>query len=311
MSCDFPIKAWYGNLLESGKRGLVFKHALAWPPLAQAPLELPCGRCLGCRLEYSRRWAIRLMHENKMHSESCFVTWTYDNDSLPVAGSLVKSHLQGVHKRLHNRLLDKRGYGIRYYGCGEYGDLNKRPHYHSLIFGFRPEDGRFFSRNGRDECVYDSEFLNDVWQFKGAARFGDVTFDSCAYVARYVTKKVNISDKTPERLRDTYVVYDADGLIHERVPEFAMMSRRPGIGATYYAKYGSEIRTHDSVIVNGKAVPSTRYYDDLGKCLDPERAKWLKFRRLEKVVPSEQLVDRRKTKRILRQQMHKLKERRL
>nr|QJB19131.1 MAG: replication initiator protein [Microvirus sp.] len=307
MSCDHPIKAWYGGLLDSGKRGLVFKHQAAWPPLAHSPLELPCGRCLGCRLEYSRRWAIRLMHENKMHSDSCFVTWTYSNDCLPVAGSLVPKDLQGVHKRLHNRLLDQRGYGIRYYGAGEYGDLNQRPHYHSLIFGFKPSDGVLFSKNARDEPIFDSAFLNDVWQHKGAARFGEVTFDSCAYVARYVTKKVS----GKKREDGHYLVYDADGLVHERVPEFAQMSRRPGIGATYYAKYGREIRQHDNVIVNGKAVPSVRYYDDLGKAIDPERSKWLKFRRLEKVDPSEQLVDRRSTKRILREQMHRLKERKL
>nr|AVQ10267.1 hypothetical protein [Gokushovirinae environmental samples] len=275
--------------------------------MAHSPMELPCGRCLGCRLEYSRRWAVRLMHENKMHAESCFVTWTYNNDCLPTAGTLVPRDLQGVHKRLHNRLLDKRGYGIRYYGCGEYGDLNKRPHYHSLIFGFRPTDGVLFGKNGRDESIFDSAYLTDVWGDKGAVRFGEVSFDSAAYVARYCTKKVS----GKKREDGHYLVYDSDGLVHERVPEFAHMSRRPGIGATYYAKYGAEIRAHDTVIVNAKEVPSTRYYDNLGAGVDPARMKALKFKRRAAVDPAEQLVDRRATKRILRQKMHSLKERKI
>lgn len=311
MSCDHPIKAWYGGLLDSGKRGLVFKHQAAWPPLAHSPLELPCGRCLGCRLEYSRRWAVRLMHENKMHKQSCFLTLTYNNDSLPEFGTLVPRHLQLFHKRLHNRLLDQRGDGIRYYGCGEYGDLNQRPHYHSLIFGYDFPDKVFYANNGRDEPIYTSKLLNELWH-DGGMPFGDckigaVTFDSAAYVARYVTKKVG----GKKREDGHYEVHNADGVVSERQPEFAHMSRRPGIGATYYAKFGREIRDHDNIIVNGSPAPSVRYYDNLGKDVDPERSKWLKFRRLEKVDPLEQLVDRRKTKRILREQMHRMKERKL
>ena len=311
MSCDFPIKAWYGNLNDSGKRGLVFKHQSAWPPLAHSPLELPCGRCLGCRLELSRRWAVRLMHENKMHSESCFLTLTYNSDSLPEFGSLVPRHLQLFHKRLHNRLLDQRGYGIRYYGAGEYGDLNKRPHYHTLCFGFDPPDKVLYSTNGRGEKIYSSALVDDLWHDDGkplgSCKVAAVTFDSAAYVARYVTKKVG----GKQREDGHYEVYNADGVVSERVPEFAHMSRRPGIGQTYYEKYGAEVRQHDNVIVNGKAVPSLRYYDTLGEKVDPERMKWLKYRRLEKVDRKEQMIDRRKTKRILREKMHSQKVRSL
>lgn len=311
MSCDYPIKAWWGSLNPSGKRGLVFKHQAAWPPMAESPLELPCGRCLGCRLETSRRWALRCMHENKMHKESCFLTLTYNNESLPEFGTLVPRHLQLFHKRLHNRLLDQRGYGIRYYACGEYGDLNKRPHYHSLIFGYDFSDKVLYSKNARDEAIYTSETLNSLWH-DGGAPFGDckigaVTFESAAYVARYCTKKVG----GKKRENGHYEVYNSDGLIAERVPEFAHMSRRPGIGQLYYEKYGSEIRTHDNVIVNGKPVPSLRYYDNLGEKVDPDRMKWLKFRRREQVDPFEQLVDRRRSKEILRHKTHALKERKL
>jgi len=249
------------------------------------------------------------MHENKMHQQSCFVTLTYNKDSLPDFGTLVPYHLQAFHKRLHNRLLDKRGYGIRYYGCGEYGDLNKRPHYHSLVFGYDFADKKFYSSNARGEHVYTSEELNSLWHDNGLplgdCKVGALTFESAAYVARYCTKKVGGKDKEEGH----YEVYNADGVVAERVPEFAHMSRRPGIGATYYAKYGHEIRTHDNVIVNGKAVPSVRFYDKLGEAVDSERMKVLKFRRRASVDPKEQLVDRRRTKEILRHKMFKMKER--
>lgn len=246
-----------------------------------------------------------------MHQQSCFVTLTYNNDALPEFGTLVPRHLQLFHKRLHNRLLDERGEGIRYYGCGEYGDLNKRPHYHSLIFGYDFSDKKFYSKNARGESIFTSQLLDELWHDGGVplgeCKVGEVTFDSAAYVARYCTKKVN----GEKRERGHYEVYNAEGVVSERVPEFAHMSRRPGIGATYYAKFGHEIRYHDNVIVNGKPVPSVRFYDKLGEAVDSDRMKALKFRRRAAVDPKEQLVDRRRTKEILRHKMFNLKERKL
>lgn len=280
--------------------------------MAESPIELPCGRCLGCRLETSRRWAVRLMHENKMHSQSCFVTLTYNNESLPDFGTLVPRHLQLFHKRLHNRLLDERGFGIRYYGCGEYGDLNKRPHYHSLLFGHDFSDKVLYSRNSRGESIFTSASLDELWHDGngaplGSCKIGEITFESAAYVARYCTKKVS------GKMREDghYEVYNADGVVAERVPEFAHMSRRPGIGQPYYEKYGAEIRQHDTVIMNGRAVPSTRYYDKLGEVVDAKRMKILKWRRRASVDKKEQLIDRRIAKRVLREMMHSKKERKL
>lgn len=306
MSCDAPIQSFFAASVneKTGKRPVQFGRTGSF---SGSRLMLPCGKCAGCKLERSRVWAMRLMHENKMHQESCFVTWTYNNECLPHVGTLVPQHLQAVHKRLHNRLLDQRGYGIRYYGAGEYGDKNKRPHYHSLIFGFRPNDGKYYSENERGEPIFDSDFLNDVWQYKGAARFGDVTFDSAAYVARYCVKKVD----GKKRDEGHYLVYDADGVLHERVPEFAQMSRRPGIGATYFEKYGHEIMAHDSVIVNGKEVPSIRYYDLKIEALDPERMRVIKRNRQRKAVWLERQVDRRRIKELLRLKQLNMKVRSL
>lgn len=275
--CDAPIQAYRSGSINptTGKRPMQFTLHGAFSGVRQM---VPCGKCAACRLEHSRRWAVRLMHENKMHQSSEFVTLTYRNEELPHVGTLVPEHLQGFHKRLHNRLLYARGMGIRYYGCGEYGDVNKRPHYHSILFGYAFKDKTLYSKNARGECVYSSKELDEIWSL-GDCKIGAVTFESCAYVARYCLKKVDGA----KREAGHYAVYDADGLISEREPEFSHMSRRPGIGSSYFAKYGAEIAAHDSIIVGAREVPSIRYYDLKIEASDPVRFKEIKDQRLARM----------------------------
>jgi hypothetical protein len=66
-----------------------------------------------------------------------------------------------------------------------------------------------------------------------------------------------------------YEFVDIDGVIHDRRPEFAIMSRRPGIGSGYYEKYGAEVRSLDSVVVDGVEVRPPRFYDVRSECIDP------------------------------------------
>lgn len=243
MTCYHPITAYVGN----GGR-IVFDRVKS---LTKVPLMLPCGQCVGCRLEKSRIWAMRCTHEARMSSSSLFVTLTYDDAHLPPGGSLSKTAVQLFMKRLRKA----KGDGIRFYACGEYGDLNARPHYHLLLFNCRFDDRKFLSINGRGERLYHSAELARLWPF-GYNTIGDVTFDSAAYVARYCMKKV-----TGEQAEDHYAVIDADGVVYDRLPEFALMSRRPGIGSGYYEKYGQEVRDHDTVIINNKPVKPPRFYD--------------------------------------------------
>lgn len=304
MSCYRPLIGYFAKTKNpSGKRSLQFNRTGSF---SGSPVKVPCGSCVGCKLERTRVWGIRCLHENRMHKESCFVTLTYSNEFLPANGSLDPRCLQLFHKRLHNRLLDSRGVGIRYFGCGEYGDLNQRPHYHSLLFGYRPHDLVLYSENRRGEAIYSSRFLDEVWSF-GNVRVGAVSFESAAYVARYSIKKAT----KQQREDGHYVVYDSDGVVHERVPEFAVMSRRPGIGSSYFDKYGSEIMAHDSVIVGGREVPSVRYYDLKIEALDSKRLDEIKKVRRSKSKWSERLVDRRIIKEQIASQNLRRKERKL
>lgn len=167
-------------------------------------VERPCGKCPACLANKAQEWTYRLFAESKLHKKSCFVTLTYSDENLnrlclsPTGlYSLDKKELQNFHKRLRKNLSCR----IRFYGVGEYGGQTKRPHFHDIIFGLGPED--------RSE-------IERAWPF-GFVTVGQVTPSSIAYVARYCTKKL-FSDSLD---------YEKEGVL----PEFALMSNRPGIGA--------------------------------------------------------------------------------
>lgn len=276
MSCISPIAAW--RLAERSATG---KNVIAFKPRGTIinSLALPCGKCVNCRLEFSRGWAVRCVHESKMHSASMFITMTYNREHLPSNGSLEPREFTLFMKRLYIYFLRKFGIKIRYYGCGEYGDESGRAHYHALIFGGRMPDQVFYTTLASGDTIYTSKSLDLIWG-KGDCKIGEVNFKTAAYVARYVMKKVDGA----KRDAGHYCTYDGDGVISERHPEFSRMSRRPGIGAPYYAKYGHEIRTHDNIIMDGRPSPSIRYYDIIMERVDLARYHVIKQARLPSTV---------------------------
>lgn len=243
MACYAPIQAWRSAKYneKSGKRGLVFRHMEGCRDL---PVMVPCGTCLGCRLEFARQWSVRCMHESKMWPVNVFATLTYDDEHLPVSGSLVPQHFTDFMRRLRY----SRDGDIRYFMSGEYGDRSGRPHYHALLFNCWFGDRMWYSGEG-DKALYSSKELDSLWGF-GACKLGAVTSQSAGYVARYAMKKAVIGDKAVE-------------FYGGRVPEYLRMSRRPGIGRTFFEKYSGEIYRDDNCIVDGKKVKPPKYYDGL------------------------------------------------
>lgn len=216
-------------------------------------VTVPCGQCIGCRLERSRQWAMRCVHENQLHTESMFITLTYSDDHLPFDGGLRKEHFQKFMKRLRARYENRT---IRYFHCGEYGSQGGRPHYHALIFGLDFVD-KIFVQERRGHRIYISPTLSELWPF-GLHEIGTVTFESAAYVARYIVDKV-----TGEAAADHYQSVDLNGEIHSISPEYVTMSRRPGIGADWYEKYHSDVFPSDEVVIRGKTMKPPAYYDKL------------------------------------------------
>lgn len=259
MGCDHPLVGYYSREIgRSGKRGITFDRNASF---SAVPMKLPCGRCMGCRLEHSKSWAIRCMHEKQMHKECCFLTLTYNDEHLPKNGTLVRSDPQLFLKRLRDGLSPKR---FRFYGCGEYGERTGRPHYHLILFGCDFPDKQFYKSAKGGQRLYTSRFVAKYWPF-GFNVLGDVDFDSCAYVARYVTKKIS-GDKAAAHYGD-------------RLPEFSMMSRMPGVGSTWFAKFGSHAYEWDSVIFKGREVRPPRFYDTRYEVIDSDRLALVKRER--------------------------------
>lgn len=273
MQCTKPIVAWYGEKQENGKRGLVFKRPPS-SPNRSGDLEIPCGRCMDCRLEYSRQWAIRCTHEAKLHPENCFITLTYDDEHLPENGSLVKKHLQDFYKRFRFQVAPKK---IRHYSCGEYGDKNFRPHYHAVIFNHIFTDGVLL-KAGELGNLYSSKQLNKLWNHGTQNSYGSLTFESAAYVSRYATKKIN-----GDRAEHHYKRVDpSTGETIQLLPEFATMSLKPGIANDWYQKFNKDVYPADEVITRGSSSKPPKFYDRQLEKQDPELYEKIKNRRIEK-----------------------------
>lgn len=222
-------------------------------------MEVPCGQCIGCRLERSRQWAIRCVHEASLHDANCFITLTYNNANLPSDGSLDLDHFQRFMKRLR-----KKHGEVRFFHCGEYGSSLGRPHYHACLFGFDFADKKLWKVTESGSRLYRSESLEQLWPY-GYSSIGDVTFESAAYVARYIMKKV-----TGKKAEEHY-----NGL----KPEYTTMSRRPGIASGWFEKFSSDVYPRDEIIIRGKKMKPPRFYDSQFEVLDPDAMSDIKVRR--------------------------------
>lgn len=245
MTCYHPITAWRSidGRGANGKWPLSFKANEGYKDLE---VQIPCGKCIGCRLEKSRQWAMRCTHEATLHKENCFLTLTYDNYHLDPSGSLNVTDIQLFMKRLRKRFSGKK---IRYFQCGEYGDLHQRPHHHVIIFGLDFHDKELAEIGNTKIPLYTSNILSSLWPF-GLHRIGSVTFESTAYVARYVLKKI-----TGEDAEDHY---------QGRIPEYITMSRRPGIAYGWIEKYKDDVYPHDYVVIrDGIKCKPPAYYDKI------------------------------------------------
>lgn len=247
MQCSSPI---YAEKKDNGD--VVFRK------IGGTRIDIPCGRCIECKLEKARQWAGRCANEATMHKHNSFVTLTYSDDNLPKGGNLVKKHLQDFYKRLRYYTETN----IKYYSCGEYGDRTNRPHYHAIIFGYQPEDMAYHTNNSQNERLYVSKTLDRIWGH-GQTIIGAVTHQSAGYVARYTTKKI-----TGPLAKYHYLRYDENGDPYLLEPEFGLMSTRPAIGESWYNKYHAQLHREDTWVVNGQPSRLPRYYDKLHKRRD-------------------------------------------
>lgn len=261
MSCFYPIRAYRGRgKTRLGKSKIVFKMSDGFKGSA---FDLPCGQCIDCRLERSRQWAVRCVYESKLYDDNCFITLTFDEQHLPSDGSIDVRVFQLFMKRLRKRF----GSDIRFFHCGEYGTKFSRPHYHACLFNFNFPDLVFDKTTGSGFNLYTSKSLSELWPF-GFSWVGDFTFETAAYVARYILKKVT------GKLADDYY--------QGRKPEYITMSRRPGIGKGWYDKFKNDVYPSDEVIIRGKSMKPPKFFDSLFELENPSVMERIKFDRVPK-----------------------------
>ena len=184
---------------------------------------VPCRQCVGCRLEYSRQWANRMMLELPHHDrDSCyFITLTYGDDFVPF-NSIDLMTLRPDDMTLFLKRLRKRNEldGFRYYYSGEYGDEFDRPHYHMICFSLKIPDLELLKMTSEGP-IFISRWLDLIWK-NGHCFVCQIAWSDCAYTARYVMKKLK---------GEAAAEYDAFDL----VPEFSRMSRDPGLGSQEFS----------------------------------------------------------------------------
>lgn len=287
MPCYHPMSAWqktdgtiiiHGDIRDANrKRSPKSLIAKGINPLTDKKIVIPCGQCIGCRLEYSRQWADRCYLESKMHEHNYWLTLTYDEDHIKDllkasikrdtgeiinAPMLRKKDLTGFIKRLREHWQRKYNItGLKFYGCGEYGTQNHRPHYHISIFGLDiPDIQLWFTKDGFP--TFRSAEIENIWG-KGRLTINRNTWQTSAYTARYMLKKL--------KGREAKEQYEKAGV----TPEFTICSRNPGIGKSYYDTHKEEIYAKDEIAyLKAKGGAQTRkppkYFDRLYKAENPE-----------------------------------------
>lgn len=294
MSCYHPILAIpdYDTISDKGTHR--YKLQGSWQPgfekLYPDSIKVPCGKCIGCKLDYSRNWADRMILElDSYKGKAIFVTLTYNDDHLPAIPEcdefgevdpdvpssvyyLRKKDLQDFFKRLRKHYSNRT---LRFYACGEYGPhprngRPRRPHYHSIIFGIGLDDFadlRLVSVNELGQPYFTSQEFQNIWSIYrretgtydpiGYIGISEVSYKTCAYVSRYCAKKA-FSIDSPEGAS----------------PEFTLMSRRPGIGKYYLEDHPDclELSTIYLTDQNGSVkVSIPKYYLNQLKLTDPDR----------------------------------------
>lgn len=323
MPCYSPIGCWIHKFKKTdlGKTLLVFSYNPKTCSSSTPDMQVPCGKCIGCKLQKSKEWSIRCMHEASLYWRNCWLTLTLSDTYLhlrPNPYSLqrgIDSEMTLFIKRLRN----KYGEGIRYFYCAEYGETcffcNKsknmcscgsyhpwrgRPHYHMCVFNHDFDDKRFYKQiNGKNH--YNSESLDALWTDPktginmGYATISDLTYDSAAYTARYTTKKITgdmLKHNDPVTGIKYYERVAPSGEIISLEPEFCSMSRGSstiktgGIGKGWLDSFSKEVLDNDTVYFKDMQSKPPSYYDKVNLRTHPDVIELLKEKRIDRARKS-------------------------
>lgn len=226
MVCFQPLKGYRARYInpETKKRPIVFSPSQGYSDI---PVIVPCGKCIGCLMTRSYHWAVRCSCEVPYHSESWFLTLTYDKKNLPPDGELCRADFQSFMKRLRWHYRD---YKLKVFYCGEYGTKRHRPHYHAIVFGLPLESSGAVlvpvGTSRRGNVNYSCAKISKIWGL-GKIAIGTCTPESCCYVAQYTAKK---HDYKMQRYVAT-----------RQIKPFIGASNRQSLGYSFFMEYYRDI----------------------------------------------------------------------
>lgn len=298
MTCFKPLKAWKqteARLDIPAKDYYALKKVSFHEVKDREQIEIPCGHCLGCKLDHAAMWATRITMESKTWKKNCFVTLTYNTPSLPLTkeglATLKKKHIQDFMKRLRyyeqgaetwtHPIKGIEENPIRYFGCGEYGPKGGRPHYHLAIFNWEPDDLVLYKQNKHGQPIFKSKKLQKIWGH-GFVTVEELNFHTAAYIARYVQKKAGLSAQHREytgELKKEWAEDERNGNLWQKFirkvktpkkiteDEFILMSRGVGIGRLYWEQNKDKIKRNKGILLKiqdfVKLKPVPKYFKKL------------------------------------------------
>lgn len=280
---------------ENGKRNIVFSVDRTYGHYYER-LQVPCQSCIGCKLDRSRDWALRCVHEGYYYDErNLFLSLTFNPECINPEGTLVKSDWTKFIDKARQafivrkgELIDDETRFIRYFHCGEYGALGDRPHHHAILFNFRPSDLEYVTtRNGYR--LYRSEKLEECWSKPitaeeyhlynprdcyqregktyvrlGFITIGELTWETAAYTARYILKKQGRAGENYQHTDTT------TGEVTDRIQEYVTMSNRPGLGQRWIKEFYLDFYPHNYILHKGRRLKPPKYYDKWMEANQPE-----------------------------------------
>lgn len=293
MTCFHPIKMYIptsASLTAESIDYYAHKKAKFKPAEGYRQIEVPCGRCDGCKLDLASSWATRCTLEAKNWKNNCVISLTYNDrevhhDEKSGLLTLKKKDLQDFLKRLryYEKGIEKwthpikniKEKPIRYFACGEYGrsgtraPLGGNPHFHVIFFNWMPDDLKFYKYNKYGNPIYTSKKLMKIWGH-GFCTVEDFTYNNACYVARYVQKKAGIAPvkreymplekeefriKVDERNGNVFIAgykrkIKQEKLLQEK--EFIVMSRGVGIGVLEWIKHKETIKNNEGILLKNK-----------------------------------------------------------
>ena len=255
MPCYHPIPA-YQDARVTPDGEVKRNRPQMGPRVKDTNLQLPCGSCLGCRTARATEWGIRATHEAAFWEHNCFLTLTYNDESLPHDGQLEPRALQLFLKKLrraadraHPALARDPHSGLRYLASGEYGEHNGRPHYHLCLFNCSFTDTHPVAGD-----LVESPLLQQLWP-AGQHRLGSLTSKSAAYVAKYTVKNESKATTLPNGVKI-------------QIQPFLRMSLKPAIGTQWIKKYKTDLQ-HGYLVTNGYKGRIPRHYKNALERDDP------------------------------------------